>query len=743
MKKIFQKSGIVFMLIGLVLFNTLPQILSAFLMYTKNNFLTKGNIFTISIFSNILTYVLLTIGISKYLESSNKFKDLIKGLPILIGYLLIMLIDNIFVMHGLDNTLIISIIHLLLNGLILSISILLSIFNITKKRFKINFFNIIKVILTAILIYCIPELLCGLLGTKFNGNPFTISLLNGLIYGLLMWLFLVLSIYIVNKTLTIDIKNSINDYIMGATALIIFITVIVINSNNNISNVKNINNIISYSLASGDYAFDEMEVLTAKAFYNSAEEYKCAYQFATDSSFDTKDCSGELLELFKTLNSENPINVLKRKVNNGSANMYDIEALMKLMKDSNDKDIKKVTKYLISNMNFTRTTILPFDLTDNDKNKLKEDLSKYDKHITVRKYIDIYVEWLNQGKMNSNVINTANKIAKDNPDEIALQAAAIKFYLDSSINVNGDSTVVDNFINLTKDEILKKNEEEIINYKTYVALAYQACNANAKVISFLEEFEKDKISPYLGSLLLVSYKKNGEYEKAENIALEVLEKDEYNVEALAFLSIYKLQSDLNSSIDYATKLAYVIETKKENYLGADISLGLYRVYLKGYYESPDSRFCPYHNFYNDMNDEQKQKITNNEILNAYLIGQGLSAENLDTLNKVISKYDYISYLYYYRAVYEINNKQGEKAVEDLEKAISLGNKNPFFYSELGFAYELVGDLKKSLAAFELADSTIDELGLGSTTYNYNNIHNYFSVYINNAKHAMYESEGEH
>ena len=118
MKKIFQKSGIVFMLIGLVLFNTLPQILSAFLMYTKNNFLTKGNIFTISIFSNILTYVLLTIGISKYLESSNKFKDLIKGLPILIGYLLIMLIDNIFVMHGLDNTLIISIIHLLLNGLV-------------------------------------------------------------------------------------------------------------------------------------------------------------------------------------------------------------------------------------------------------------------------------------------------------------------------------------------------------------------------------------------------------------------------------------------------------------------------------------------------------------------------------------------------------------------------------------------------------------------------------------------------
>ena len=144
-----------------------------------------------------------------------------------------------------------------------------------------------------------------------------------------------------------------------------------------------------------------------------------------------------------------------------------------------------------------------------------------------------------------------------------------------------------------------------------------------------------------------------------------------------------------------------------------------------------------------MNDEQKQKIINNEILNAYLIGQGLSAENLDTLNKVISKYDYISYLYYYRAVYEINNKQGEKAVEDLEKAISLGNKNPFFYSELGFAYELVGDLKKSLAAFELADSTIDELGLGSTTYNYNNIHNYFRVYINNAKHAMYESEGEH
>lgn len=743
MKKIFQKNGIVFILMGLIFMNTLPQILSAFIMYNKNDFLTSDSLLKISIFSNIITYIMITIGLSKYYENNNKLKDFLKSLPLIIGYSFIVLLNNTAELYGLDNTLIISILHMLLNGIILSVSLILSIFNISNKRFKINVFNILKVLVLSIVVYCIPELLCGLLGTLFNINPFTNSIINGLIYGLLMWVLLIFSIYLLNKSLSIDIKKNINDYIIGGITLVLVISTIVVNSNNKIDNVKTINNMITYSLSSGDYAFDEMEILTSKAFYNSAFEYKCAYEYAVDPNYDVKDCSGELIELFQTLNSEKPINSLKEKVNNGRANMYDLEALMKLMNDTNDSDKKKVTKYLISNMNFTRTTVLPFDLTEHDKSLLKEKLSKYDKHILVRKYVDIYVEWLNQGELNSSVINTATKIAKDNPDEISLQAAALKFYLDSSIDVNGDSSVVDNFVKLTKDEILKKSEEEIINYKTYIVLAYQACNANSKVISFLEEFEKDKVSPSLGSLLLVSYKKNGEYEKAENVALDILNKDEYNVEALAFLSIYRLQSNLDVSIEYATRLAKVIEDKKDNYLSADMALGLYRVYLKGYYESPDSRFCPYHNFYGDMSDEQKSKITTNEILNAYLIGQGLTEENLDTLNKVISKYDYISYLYYYRGVYEINNKQNEKAVEDLEKAISLGNKNPFFYSELGFAYEAVGDLKKSLNAFEIADSTIDELGLGSTTYNYNNIHNYFSVYINNAKHAMYESEGEH
>ena len=743
MKKIFQKDGIALMLVGLVIFNTLPQILCAFFMYSKNNFLTNSNLLTISIISNLITYIIFTIGLSKYYESNFKINNIIKGLPLFIGYSLIFLIDNLIGSYGLDNVLLISIIQLLISGTILSISLFLTIFNITKKRFKINFFGILKIFVVGIFLYSIPELICGLLGTVLTTNPFTTSIINGLIYGLLIWFLLIIFMYIFNSSINIDVKIKNNDYINGSLALVLTILIVFVNSSNKSNNVNIINNMITYSLASGDYAFDEMEILTSKAFYNNALEYKCAYEYAIDSNYDTKDCSGELLELFKILNSENSTNILKQKVNSGSANMYDLEALMKLMNENSDSDVKKVTKYLIKNMNFTRTTVLPFDLTDNDKKILKEKLSKLDKHITVRKYIDIYVEWLNQGQMNNSVLNIATKIAKENPDEIALQATALKFYLDSTINVKGDSSVVDNFVRLTKDEILKKSEEEIINYKTYIVLAYQACNANSKVISFLEEFEKDKISPDLGSLLLVSYKKNGEYEKAENIALDILNKDEYNVEALAFLSIYRLQSNLDASIEYASRLAQVISEKKDNYLGADIALGLYRVYLKGYYESPDSRFCPYHNFYNDMTDEQKSKITSDEILNAYLIGQGLTEENLDTLNKVISKYDYISYLYYYRGVYEINNKQSEKAVEDLEKAISLGNENPFFYSELGFAYEAIGDLKKSLNAFEIADSKVDELGLGSITYNYNNIHNYFSVYINNAKHAMYESEGEH
>ena len=57
MKKIFKKDGIVFILMGLIFMNTLPQILSAFIMYNKNDFLTNDSILKISIFSNIITYI--------------------------------------------------------------------------------------------------------------------------------------------------------------------------------------------------------------------------------------------------------------------------------------------------------------------------------------------------------------------------------------------------------------------------------------------------------------------------------------------------------------------------------------------------------------------------------------------------------------------------------------------------------------------------------------------------------------
>ena len=743
MLKVFKRDGIVLILVSLIILNCLPQILCAFMMSLSHNFLSNFSITLCTTISYLLSFIIFTFGLSKFMESKNNFKDnIINTIPIAIGYGVIILLTSFFNIFGLDNMLWFNIIHMLLNGMLFVSGLFMSISLMKNEMIVINSKNIIKIFITGICIYFIPELFIGLLMPAI-GSVFVTSLITGLLYSLLVWCFMLIFIALFIDKLDYE-KNNIKSVILIGIIAVLSIFLFIINVVDNKNNVKTINNMISYSLASGDYAFDEMEVLTAKSFYNDGKEYRCAYLYAVDEKADISGCSSELLDLFKALNSEDALTYLKEKVNNKSANIYDLEALMKLMNESKDKDVGKVTKFLISNMNFTRETVLPFDLTDKDKEKLKDDLIKYDRHLLVRKYIDIYVEWLKQGEINTDVINVANKIASENKDEIALQAAAIKFYIDAGNKAkNGSSNVVDNFVELTKDEISKKSEKDIIAYKNYVVTAYQTVENNTKAIKFLEEFKPDVSSADLNALLLVSYRKNREYEKAEDMALKTLKLDEYNVEALTFMSIYKLQSDLDASINYALKLAKVVGEKKDNYVAADIALGIYRVYLFGYYEPLDSAFCPYHNFYNDMSDEQKALLTNNEILNTYLIGQGLKKENLDTLNKMISKYDYVPYFYYYRGVYEVNNKEYESAVKDLEKAIELGNNHPFFYSELGFAYEGVGDLKKSLEAFEIADSKIDEYGLGSLTYNFNNIHNYYSVYINNAKHAMYESEGEH
>ena len=735
MKKILKRKGYLLILIGLILMNILPQMLDATLMSLRNDFLTNFDMGLMSFISGLISYILISIGCSRFYDNKNISKGLYYGLPLLGSYLISIVINNIIP---------INIVNLIICGFIYSLGL---IFTITFNKNRINRINIkfiLKVILISLLIYIIPQLLIGLISYVINTNVFNLSIILGLIYGILVTIGFMISSIIIEKDFNIENNNFKKiKLIISLSCLVLFIVTLFINNNQN-SNVLKVDNLVGYSLAAGDYAFDEKDILAARDFYQNAKNYQCAYLYAIDNSSDISGCDGELLELFKILNQEDALNQLKQKVNTKNVNSYDLEALMKLMKDNNDQDINKITKLFINDLRFQRETVLPFDLSDKEKEQLKTDLSKYDKHIIIRKYIDIYVDWLNEGEFNSTVINTASKIALENPEEVGLQAEAIKFFISAPENVHGNSSVVDNFVNLTKEAISKQSDEKIINYKTFVAYAYAACDAQSKLITFLESYEKDKLSEDMGTILLTAYKKKGEHQKASEMALKVLKINEYNVSALAYLSIYKLQSNLDESINYALNLSKIIEDKKDNYLDADIALGMYRVYLTGYYESPDSNFCPYHNFYRDMTEEQQNKLKNNEILNGYIIGSGVSEENFSKFSSIVDKYNYVSYFRYYRGSYYVNHKEFKKAVEDLEYATKeLGNKHPFFYSELGFAYEGIGDLRKSLEAFETADKNIDELGLGSLTYNYNNIHNYFSVYINNAKHAMYESEGEH
>lgn len=742
MKKIieyFKKDGVALILVSLLTLTCLPQILDAFMMIISKSYLTNLSMATIDLISYVITYLIYILGISKYLESKNKYVDnLISGLPISIGYGVILLLSYLVNIFGLDNYTWFNIVHLIINGIILTISIILGIDIISNKKFNVNSKSIISLILISVIIYIIPEVVSGLLTNNIGNNLFVGTLLIGVIYSILVWIFTIISINIIDKNT--DNKSLKVSKLFLITTMVILLALLFALESFEDNNVKKINNMISYSFASGDYAFDQMDIVAAKQFYVDGANIKCAYEYAVDHTINTSNCDSDLLNLFKILNDDNAIVILKDMVNNKKANKYDIESLMLLLKGTNDPELSKLVNYSISQMMFKRTTVLPYDLDEKDIAKLKDDLPKYNEHIIVRRYIDIYEEWLKQGKLNDSVISVANKIALENPDSLGLQANTLKLYFETQDSISGSSNVVDNFVKLTKDKV---SEKDVINYKTYVVLAYQKCNANDKVVKFLEEYKPDVISADLGSLLVKTYKKSGKYEDAYNEALKVVKIDKYNVDALGFLSIYTLQSDLEESISYALDLAKIVEDKKDNYLGAEISLNLYKLYLYGNYNTLDSRFAPYKNFYKELTDEQKEKLTSNEIIYAHLIGSSLTKDNIEIINNTIKKYDYASYFYYYRAIYEMKNEDYRNAVSDINKAIELGNNNPFFYSELGFAYEGVGDLKKSLEAFEKASNLIDEYNLGSITYNYNSIHNYFNVYINNAKHALYESEGEH
>ena len=743
-KSLFKTEGIAWIFAAIMTVYSASIILCALIMFITNNFLTNGLIVVLNVISFIFAYFLFTIGFSKVVNSKDKlFKNIINCSPIAISYLLVLVINTILSNIGIGNYLVVEIIFNILDGCIIAAGLCLANALINKKMMILNVSNILKLGGLSLLIYALPTLIGTLLSMVIGGSLFAGTLFINLICSLVEATFVVVVIKYVQAKGEDDFNKDIKSIILiGITAGLVIVYIPISLLLYKVNNVKSIDNYMSYSLASGDYAFDNQNILYAKELYESAKDYKCAWEYVLNEDNEGRNCSGEYVKLFKTLNSEDAITTLKKKVNNKTATTYDLEALMHLMDQAKDKDKGKITKFLISSMHFTRSTVLPFDLSDKEKEVAKQKLAAYENHLIARRYIDVYAEWLNEGKINQMVISKASGLADEYPEILGLQKVAINFYLNSSDGIKGSTGVVNRFVELTKDSLKDLNDEQIINYKTYVAAAYHKTNGSDKLVEFLENTYPDKINDYIGEELIVSYKDRRNHEKATEVATNLLKKSPENVTALAYLAVHTLQSDLDSSIKYAITLSDIIKNNKDNAREADVALGMYMLYLFGYYEVPDSEFCPYHNFYSDMTDEQKGLLTNNEILNAYMAGHRRTENGKEILGKVLDKYD-ITYLLYYRGAWEVVDKEYEAAVKDLEKAITLGNNHPFIYSELGFAYEGVGDLQKSLIAFEKADQIIDELGLGATTYNYNNIHNYFSVYINNAKHAMYESEGDH
>lgn len=732
----FKKEGVSFVAASLIIKSVLPLLLCGLFMKLKGDFISNNTIIFINIISFIITYALLVIGLNRYLEKGKVLNNFINCLPLVISYSLILLID-IFT-SSLDNYLIFYIIHCIISAFILSLGIYISLANINDKRIVFNVKNVLKLILYGVIIYIIPTIVMFLLNLISVHNTFAYSLfiftINGIIESILV-------ILLINKYIDltsnegIKIENKII-YIVGTSVVLLTLVFDIIY--NNISYIKSVDNYMSYSIASGDYFFDNMDYNVAKSFYDEARNYKCAYTYLLSGESDK--CEGSLYETFKLLKKDNNIELLKEKVNNKVATNFEIEVLLKLMNEEGE-DTSSIINYLINNVHFTK--VGEFEFSEKDKEKILDELDKYTDDLILRESVNIYTKYLEEGSINAVVLSLASNLANEYKDNLFLQKLVIDFYIEAPASTSGSSSVVDNFVNLTKEEMSSKSEEEILKYKTYVAYAYEKCDASSKEITFLEEFKPNIINSYIGDLLMLAYKSKGDYEKAEELALKTVNIDKTNSEALAFLSIYYLQSDLDKSIDYAIKLASTLENGIN--LRSDISLGMYAQYLFGYYEPMDSRFCPYNNYYKDMSDEQKERLTSIEIINAYMKGRNLSSSNseeyLKVVNETLNKYNYLTYLYYYRGSYYVKAEEWNNALNDLLKAIELGNTNPFIYSELGFAYEGVGDLNNSLEAFEMASKRVSDLGL-VLTYNFNSIQSYLNVYINNAKHAMYESEGE-
>ena len=269
LKSLLKTEGIAWITASIMTVYSASIILCALVMFLTNNFLTNGLIVILNVISFILAYFFFTIGFSSLVGSKDKlFKNITNYLPVAIGYLFVLIINVLLSSTGIGNYLVVGIIFNILDGFIIVASLCLANALSTKKMMVLNVSNIIRLGGLSLLIYALPTIIGVLLSLVICGSLFVGTLLINLICSLVEAIFIVVVSKYVNAKGESDFKKDIKGIILiGITSLLLVVYILLSTLLFNTSKVKSIDNYMSYSLASGDYAFDNQNVLAAKELY--------------------------------------------------------------------------------------------------------------------------------------------------------------------------------------------------------------------------------------------------------------------------------------------------------------------------------------------------------------------------------------------------------------------------------------------------------------------------------------------
>ena len=500
---------------------------------------------------------------------------------------------------------------------------------------------------------------------------------------------------------------------------------------------------INVYVDAGDEAFAQGDLSAAAMLYDSALAQVWAWQGALGDKAKLSEALAlstfdETALLLSKLSSGDPIRELKMGMNQVGISLdVWLQALLTEVNHDNNEDAGEVVQALIQRCWFQKTFVSPSELSETEIATLREMLSVIEPMLSRRQLLHVYFVRAKNNGGSREALDAANRMANTHPDDIYMQYYAIEIAL-SSAEGTLSGTVVDNYAKLLSPLLEELSAEQVLPHKFFIASAFSRSKQYAKALAFLETMQPDVSNTELDTMMIYLWQNNNESAKALAAAEKVLAREPNNLDMLLFCGIGRLKTDPSSALDCGLKLAEAV-LQSSNPAKEDLALSLFVQYFTGYNDAPYRDYYAYKNYYGALDAKQQQRVEENTLLYSYVMGNRAVThdEAISALDDLISDRDDLPHAYYLRGAHKAKMKNWEGALDDLWAAAKLDGSSPYVWLELGFAYEALDDLPKSLDAFERAMDRINEHGIDGY-YASNGLSSHIEAYIYNAKHTLKE-----